>query len=67
MGTACPHRQVVHTERLVPADDGCPAVCARILALRAQAPPAQLGESAGLLLPRSAGRLTLASKGCLWR
>lgn len=42
----------LHTERLVPADPDVRRIVASILALRAQAPPAHLANSAGLLLPR---------------
>jgi site-specific recombinase XerD len=43
----------LHTERLVPADADIRQIVARILALRASAPPACLAHSAGLLLPRT--------------
>jgi site-specific recombinase XerD len=43
----------LHTERLVPADADIRQIVARILALRASAPPACLTQSEGLLLPRS--------------
>ncbi|TMQ33470.1 MAG: phage integrase family protein [Planctomycetota bacterium] len=42
----------LHTERLVPADADIRQIVARILALRASAPPASLAHSDGLLLPR---------------
>lgn len=44
----------LHTERLVPADDDVRRIVARLLALRAMAPPACLAHSADLLLPRAA-------------
>ena len=44
----------LHTERLVPADADIRQIVARILALRASAPPDRLARSAGLLLPRAA-------------
>ena len=47
----------LHNERLVPADAEVRRIVARIQALRALAPPAQLAQSQGLLLPRST-RLT---------
>ena len=47
----------LHRERLVPADAEVRRIVARIQALRALAPPAQLAQSEGLLLPRST-RLT---------
>ena len=43
----------LHRERLVPADAEVRRIVARIQALRALAPPAQLAQSEGLLLPRS--------------
>jgi site-specific recombinase XerD len=43
----------LHTERLVPADADIRQIVARILALRASAPPASLAHSESLLLPRS--------------
>jgi site-specific recombinase XerD len=43
----------LHTERLVPADADIRQIVARILALRASAPPASLVHSEGLLLPRA--------------
>jgi len=46
----------LHTERLVPADPDIGQIVARILALRASAPPASLAHSAGLLLPRAGSR-----------
>jgi len=45
----------LHTERLIPADPDVRQIIDRILVLRAQAPSAHLANSAGLLLPRSAG------------
>lgn len=45
----------LHTERLVPADLEVRRIVARILALRALAPPSRLAPSQGLLLPRSGG------------
>ena len=42
----------LHTERLVPADADIRRIVARILALRAVAPPAHLANSVGLLVPR---------------
>jgi site-specific recombinase XerD len=67
----------LHTERLVPADENIRLIAARLLSLRALAPPAWLANSPGLLLPRpghrdnffKALRLTLADTarraGCL--
>lgn len=46
----------LHTERLVPADPDVRRMAASILALRVQAPPAHLTNSAGLLLPRPGAR-----------
>jgi site-specific recombinase XerD len=46
----------LHTERLVPADADIRQIVARILDLRASAPPASLAHSEGLLLPRSGSR-----------
>jgi site-specific recombinase XerD len=46
-------------EHLVPASPEVRQWVARILALRTQAPPLHLANSAGLLLPRSGGRSTL--------
>jgi site-specific recombinase XerD len=43
----------LHTERLVPADAEVRRIVARLLTLRALAPPARLAQSEGLLLPRS--------------
>ena len=48
-----------YTEHLVPTDPDARLCVARILTLRAQAPPDHLANSAGLLLPRSAGRSSL--------
>ena len=42
----------LHTERLVPADPEIRRIVARILELRAQASPARLANSQGLLVPR---------------
>jgi site-specific recombinase XerD len=47
------------TERLVPADADVRHMVASILQLRAQAPPAHLVNSAGLLLPRRGSRGSL--------
>jgi site-specific recombinase XerD len=44
----------LHTERLVPAHPELRQIVERILALRASAPPAQLAQSQGFLLPRGA-------------
>jgi site-specific recombinase XerD len=49
----------LHTERLVPADAEVRRVVARILALRALAPPALLAVSEGFLLPRYGGHYAL--------
>jgi site-specific recombinase XerD len=49
----------VLTERLVPADADVRSMVASILELRAQAPPAHLINSAGLLLPRRGSRGSL--------
>ena len=49
----------LHTERLVPADAEVQRVVARILALRALAPPARLVTSEGFLLPRYGGHYAL--------
>ncbi len=49
----------LHTERLVPADDAIRRIVARILTLRALAPPAPLAKSEGFLLPRSGGHYAL--------
>ena len=49
----------LHTERLVPADEDIRRIVARILALRALAPPARLAKSEGLLLPRCGGHYAL--------
>lgn len=43
----------LHTERLLPADADIRQIVARILALRASAPPAWLAHSGRLLLPRA--------------
>jgi site-specific recombinase XerD len=42
----------LHTERLVPVDDDGRRIVARLLCLRALAPPARLATSRGFLLPR---------------
>lgn len=49
----------LHTERLVPADAEVQRILARILALRALAPPACLARSEGMLLPRNGGHYAL--------
>lgn len=49
----------LHTERLVPADEDVRRIVARILTLRAAAPPARLAKSEGLLLPRCGGHYAL--------
>jgi site-specific recombinase XerD len=49
----------LHTERLVPADDDVRRIVARILTLRALAPPARLHKSQGMLLPRGGGHYAL--------
>jgi hypothetical protein len=49
----------LHSERLVPVDDQVRQIVARLLVLRAQAPPFQLAKSEGFLLPCSAGRWSL--------
>jgi site-specific recombinase XerD len=49
----------LHTERLVPADEDIRRIVARILALRALAPPARLAKSQGFLLPRCGGHYAL--------
>jgi site-specific recombinase XerD len=49
----------LHTERLVPADEDVRRIVARILALRALAPPARLALSEGMLLPRYGGHYAL--------
>jgi integrase len=49
----------LHSERLVPADDQACHSVARILVLRALAPPARLAQSEGLLLPRPGGHYAL--------
>jgi site-specific recombinase XerD len=49
----------LHTERLVPADGDVRRTVARILALRALAPPARLAKSEGFLLPRFGGHYAL--------
>jgi hypothetical protein len=46
----------LHTERLVPADENIRHIVARLLSLRALAPPAWLAKSPGLLLPRPGHR-----------
>jgi site-specific recombinase XerD len=42
----------LHTERLIPVDDDGRRIVARLLSLRALAPPARLATSRGFLLPR---------------
>jgi site-specific recombinase XerD len=49
----------LHTERPVPADEDVRQIVARILTLRALAPPARLDRSEGMLLPRSGGHYAL--------
>ena len=49
----------LHTERLVPADEDIRRIVARILALRALAPPARLPISEDKLLPRYGGHYAL--------
>jgi integrase len=49
----------LHTERLVPADDEVRRMVARIVALRALAPPGRLAMSEGFLLPRYGGHYAL--------
>jgi len=49
----------LHTERLVPADDDVRESVARILVLRALAPPGRLARSEGFLLPRCGGHYAL--------
>lgn len=49
----------LHTERLVPVDEDGQRIMARILALRALAPPARLAKSNGFLLPRFGGHYAL--------
>jgi site-specific recombinase XerD len=49
----------LHTERLVPVDKDGQRIMARILALRALAPPARLAKSEGFLLPRFGGHYAL--------
>ncbi len=50
----------LHTERLVPADENIRHILARLLSLRALAPPAWLARSPGLLLPRPGHRDNLS-------
>jgi site-specific recombinase XerD len=54
----------LHTERLVPADPEVRRIVARILALRALAPPFQLAKAQGLLLPRWGGAHALYMPLC---
>jgi site-specific recombinase XerD len=54
----------LHNERLVPADPELRRIVERIIALRAFAPPSQLANSPGLLLPRSSTRNGLYLKLC---
>ncbi len=49
----------LHTERLVPADPEVRRIVARILTLRALAPPTLLAKSEGLLPPRRVSRRAL--------
>jgi integrase len=49
----------LHTERLVPVDPEVRRIVARILTLRASAPPALLAKSGGLLPPRRVSRRAL--------
>ena len=49
----------LHSERLVPADPGVQRIVARILALRALAPPSKLAKSQGMLLPSRGGPFAL--------
>lgn len=49
----------LHTERLVPVDEDGQRIMARLLALRALAPPARLAKSDGFLLPRFGGHYAL--------
>jgi site-specific recombinase XerD len=49
----------LHTERLVPADPEVRRIVARILTLRASAPPTRLAKSPGLLPPRRVSRRAL--------
>lgn len=49
----------LHTERLVPVDDDGRRIVARLLSLRALAPPARLATSRGFLLPRRGGHYAL--------
>jgi site-specific recombinase XerD len=49
----------LHTERLVPLDEEGRRIVARILSLRALAPPARLAKSHGFLLPRCGGHYAL--------
>ena len=49
----------LHTERLVPVDEDGRRILARLLALRALAPPARLAKSDGFLLPRFGGHYAL--------
>jgi site-specific recombinase XerD len=49
----------LYTERLVPVDENTRQIVTRILALRAEAPPSWLAQSAGFLLPRSGDFATL--------
>jgi site-specific recombinase XerD len=49
----------LHSERLVPADEDIRRIVARLLVLRALAPPVRLVKSEGLLLPRCGGHYAL--------
>jgi site-specific recombinase XerD len=55
----------LHSERLVPADPDIRQIVARILVLRAAAPPASQAHSAGLLLPRAGSRDALYQRTLL--
>jgi integrase len=52
----------LRTERLVPVDDDGRRLVARLLSLRALAPPARLATSRGFLLPRGGDRRPLYHK-----
>jgi len=55
----------LHTERLLPADPDIRQFVARILALRASAPPATLAHSAAFLLPHAGSRGVLYQRTLL--
>jgi len=55
----------LHSERLVPVDDQVRQIVARLLVLRALAPPFQLAKSESFLLPRSTVYWSLYNP--LWR